>query len=424
MNELISIVHPRKPRHSNAGVLLLLVFLFAIFATPAPAADFISVEQMSAVYSAALGSLYQPADLNRLYDAHLVLEKYFSATTEAQRRDLTKQLEATKLSPDLLGRLSRLRLSWQPVASGVYYVNDRVGPYALKYFLGIPKSYRRDIAWPLVVKLPTANAFVDDPMPDGDQVARIYSGWIKDELIEHPDALVLMPLLNLKELYGPSYAGMNSVIQPILDAANRCNIDPARVYMIGHSMAAHGVWNLALHYPTYFAAIAPLAGSANADWQRLRLSNLRNVLPVVWADTDDPVIPFRESADIVSALRGLKIDVDYTQTSGVGHVPPPEVLTHVYRTLRNRGRDLYPKHVSIRSNRSDTIFNRVDWIQVDQELESGPDQSMRLQWGSGPITVNGNAFAVEAVIDHNVVQMVTSNVEMLRIYQRYLSAEF
>ena len=44
-----------------------------------------------------------------------------------------------------------------------------------------------------------------------------------------------MPLLNLDELYGPSYAGMNSVIQPLLHAAGRANVDPARVYLIGHA---------------------------------------------------------------------------------------------------------------------------------------------------------------------------------------------
>ena len=47
------------------------------------------------------------------------------------------------------------------------------------------------------------------------------------------------------------------------------------VYLIGHSMAAHAVWNIAIHYPTYFATINPLAGSADQSWQRIRLGDLR-----------------------------------------------------------------------------------------------------------------------------------------------------
>jgi len=412
MSRLISIIRGATPRHSYTWALLLLIQFSPLRA----AADTLSASQMSAMYAAELGTLYHPADLGRIYSAHLLLEQYFAPASQAQRRDIVKQLEATKLPAELLGRVSRLRLSWENIAPGVYYINDRSGPYAVKYFLGIPKTYHRDISWPLVVKLPASNSFLDDPMPNGDDVAQMYSDWIKDELANHPDALVLMPLLNLKELYGPSYLGMNSVIQPILDAANRCNVDPARVYMIGHSMAAHAVWNIALHYPTYFAAINSLAGAANADWQRLRLSNLRNVLPVIWADTADQVIPAHESSDIVTILRKQKIDVDYTQTDGVGHIPPPEVLKKNYLTLRTRRRDLYPAHVSIRSDRPDTVFNRVDWIQVYQELDSGPDQSLRLQWGTGSILLNQNAYAVEAVLDHNTVTMATQNVGIMRLF--------
>ena len=97
-----------------------------------------------------------------------------------------------------------------------------------------------------------------------------------------------MPLLNLDELYGPSYAGTNSVIQPMLHAAGQANIDPARVYLVGHALSAIAAWNLALNYPTYFAGFESLAGGAGNDWQRLRLTNLHNVLPVRIAE----LLPF------------------------------------------------------------------------------------------------------------------------------------
>jgi hypothetical protein len=114
-------------------------------------------------------------------------------------------------------------------------------------------------------------------------------------LTAHPDAIVIMPLLNLDELYGPGPVGMNLVMQPIFDAASRANIDPARVYLIGHSMAAHAVWNLAIHYPTYFAAINPFAGSAKDGWQRYRLGNLANILCIVWHDASDEIVRVSES---------------------------------------------------------------------------------------------------------------------------------
>src|SRR5204863_2157285 len=142
--------------------------------------------------------------------------------------------------------------------------------------------------------------------------------------------------LNLDELYGPSQAGMDTVIQPMLHACGLANVDVTRVSLIGHSMAAHAVWNLGLHYPTYFAAINPMAGAASGDWQRLRLPNLRNVLPVVWADADDTVLKPSNSRDIVNALRRLKIDVRYTETKNLGHSPPDMIVEQLYADVRNR----------------------------------------------------------------------------------------
>jgi hypothetical protein len=407
---------PVRLRTSIFSILLIAVTAATGRAGGARGADFIPASQMVTLYAAALGPLYQPQYLDRIYGAHLLLEQYFAATTEARRHEVVKELQATNVPIEVIGRIARLRLSWQNLAPGVYYINEKSGPFTLRYFLGVPPHYRRDIAWPLVVKLPTANAFVTDPPPDADEVVQIYTAWIDEELADHPDAVVLMPLLNLKELYGPSYAGMNSVYRPILDAANRCNIDPARVYMVGHSMAAHAVWNIALHYPTYFAAINPLAGAANADWQRLRLLNLRNIFPIVWADTADTVVPSTESAQIVSVLRRKKIDVDYTQTDGVGHIPPPEIVNTDYLKMRARVRPLYPPHISMQSNRPDSIFNRIEWVQVYQELDAGADQTLQLQWGTGRLTFSDNPFTMDAVLDHNTLELTTDNVATARVY--------
>jgi hypothetical protein len=396
------------------ALTILGIFLGATAAS-APAAD-LTAEQVEPAYSAELGPLYQSSELQQLYDTNRLIDHYFSATTSSQRAEVVQQLAAGKLDPAVIGRLTRIRLDWPDLAPGVYYLNEQVGPYTVKYFLGLPKNYHRTVAWPLVVKLPGINAFLTDPMPDADTVVRIYSNWIKEELAAHPDAIVLMPLLNLKELYGPSFLGMNTVFQPLLDAAGRVNIDPARVYIFGHSMAAHAAWNLALHYGTYLAAFCALAGGADADWQRLRLMNLRNVLPVVWADTDDQIVPYTQSSEIVSALRKLKIDVDYTQTTGVGHVPTPEIAEAAYQKMRARVRDLYPAHVSMQSDRPEPIFNRMDWIQAYQELEPGADKQVRLQLGTGPIHLFGNSYTLDATLDHNTVKMQTTNLESMRLY--------
>jgi pimeloyl-ACP methyl ester carboxylesterase len=383
----------------------------------APALESIPRQTLETMYRRELGELYNPAQADSFYDTHQLIEKYFAAPAAADRKALVKEIDAIGLDPNIVGRLTRLHMDWQALEPGVYYINDKIGPNEVHYFLGVPKNYDRTQPWPLVIKLPNAGELVTKPMPDADEVVKIYDGWMNDELTHHPDALALMPLVNIDEGYGPSYPGMNSVIQAMQHAATRVNVDPTRVYMVGHSMSAHAVWNLALHYPTYFAAINPLAGLASADWQRLRAMNLRNVLAVVWHDADDQLIKVTRARDLVKVLQSYKCDVDYEETKNVGHVPSQAILDEEYAKMRARTRELYPRAVALRSNRPDAMFNRNDWVQVYQMLRPGDDRKLFFRHGSGSMTVSQNTYALEAFLTGPTKMDVKSdNVESMRFY--------
>lgn len=383
---------------------------------PALSEETIPRETLVEMYQTELGKRFRAEDADKLYQAHELLEQFFVATTKGERTTLVKAIEGVGLDAGLVGRICRIRMHWPALEGGAYYVNERHGPFDVRYFLGVPKGYDRTKSWPLVVKLPPADPFLGQPPPDADQVVKIYNDWIADELARHPDALVLMPLLNLDELYGPSYAGMNGVIQPMLHAAGRVNVDPARVYLMGHSMGGHATWNLGLHYTTYFSAIAPLAGGASQDWQRLRLINLGNVLPVVWHDANDLVIKPESSRALVKVLRGLKVDVDYVESKDLGHAPPEKIVEERYQKMRTRVRKLYPGNVTIQSNRPDTMFNRNDWVQIWQESKPGDDRRLIFHRGTGRMTVHQYSAKIEARQETNTINLTIDNVDSMRLY--------
>ncbi|MGH7175918.1 MAG: alpha/beta hydrolase-fold protein [Tepidisphaeraceae bacterium] len=371
--------------------------------------------ELTGLYQKELGARYSPAISDKLFESHLLMEQYFA--NPSQRKRAIAAIEKIGLDPNILGRIARIRLGWPKLEGGIYYINERYGPHEVLYFLGLPSGYERTRSCPLVIKLPTADAFVTDPRPTADEVTKIYTGWMTEELKRHPDAIVLMPLLNLDELWGPSYAGMNYVFAPMQHAADRVNIDPARVYLIGHSMSAHAAWNLALHYPTYFAAFNALAGAASADWQRVRLMDLRNVLPVVWHDADDKVIKVESSRSLVKILRLKKCEVDYEETRGVGHVPDDSILERAYQKLRARARELYPRHVSQQSVRPDTLFNRNDWLQIWQPIKPGKERRLLFRGGYGFMIVYDNTFMADATLSAgNRIDATTDNVASLRFY--------
>ena len=373
-----------------------------------------TLEQM---YKREIGEDYDAGRAAKLYDAHVLVEKYFSTPQAVERMKVVAEIEKLGVDPNLVGRVARIRMHWPQLETGVYYVNERVGPHAVMYFIGVPKGYDRTRAWPLVIKLPGQHAFTTDPAPNADQVVALYKTWIGQEIEKHPDAVVLMPLLDLDELWGPSHKGVNNVIQPMHHVAGRVNVDPSRVYLVGHGMAAHATWNIALHYPTYFAAINPMAGGASAPWQRVRVANLRNVLPVVWHDADDKLIRVEASRGMVKALQNLKFEVDYEETEKIGHAPSEEVAERLYGKMRARQRRLYPPEVVQSSNRPEALFNRNDWIQVYQQITPGQEKKTFLRHGSGTITLQQNSYAVSAAVTGpNRIEARTQNLESMRIY--------
>jgi hypothetical protein len=403
----------RVPR-SLIVCLYLLIAPIALADAP-PTLSPISPIEIARMDARELGPLYRPEDAEKYQAAHELIEKFFAEPEF--RRQTTAALEASGIEPNILGRLVRLRLKWAALPAGVYYVNERVGTTDAVYFLGIPKGYDRAIPWPLVIKLPTAAAFLTTPLPTADQVTQIYTNWMIDELAHHPDAIVLMPLLNLTDLYGPTTDGMNRVTVPLQHAMGIANIDPARVYLVGHAMSSFAVWNLALHEPTYFAAFDAFAGPVTGDWQRLRLMDLRDVLPVVWQDTDDDVVRINSARSIVDALRRLKCDVVYEETEHVGHNPPADIINRLYDTMRQRVRELYPKRVSLQSDRIEAIFNRSDWVRIDQPHGPGKERRLLIPKSNGKLTLYSNSFKVDATFaSPSRINVVTDNVDSFRIY--------
>jgi acetyl esterase/lipase len=60
------------------------------------------------------------------------------------------------------------------------------------------------------------------------------------------------------------FAGEVDVLRVIAEMLAFCSVDADRVYLTGVSMGGAGVWQIAMHYPHIFAAVAPI--SPQCDW--------------------------------------------------------------------------------------------------------------------------------------------------------------
>jgi polyhydroxybutyrate depolymerase len=99
------------------------------------------------------------------------------------------------------------------------------------------------------------------------------------------------------------------------------NIDPKRIYLMGHSMGGGGTWHLGMKYPELWAALAPVAPSIAREPDGL--SAIRN-MPVILVQGDqDPLV--RSSRVWAAKMKELGMNYEYIEVPGGDHM---SVISH------------------------------------------------------------------------------------------------
>ena len=138
--------------------------------------------------------------------------------------------------------------------------------------------------------------------------------------------------------------GRKDALEVLTDATARLNVDPARVYLTGHSMGGHGTWHLGVTYPDRFAAIGPSAGWTSfysygggrrdaeptpmqamlaraalpSDTLRLKRNYLQHGVYILHGDADKTV-GVAQARTMKKALAELGQNVGYHEQPGAGH---------------------------------------------------------------------------------------------------------
>ncbi|MAG36213.1 MAG: hypothetical protein CL878_08210 [Dehalococcoidia bacterium] len=148
-----------------------------------------------------------------------------------------------------------LRLSYRSDIDGT----DQ--PYALY----VPTGYDGSRSWPLVINLHGTSAGVSP-----DFVGQTSEHYTADEnaaplwAAEQHGALLVTPFgRGITEFRG---IGENDVFCVVAEVQQRYRVDQERISVTGLSMGGTGSSELALHYPDYFAAAAPIGAAYSFPW--------------------------------------------------------------------------------------------------------------------------------------------------------------
>ena len=199
-----------------------------------------------------------------------------------------------------------------------------------RYVVYVPREFRPDRQWPVLLFLHGAGERGDDGLHQTQVGLGPAIRWNPDRF----PMIVVMPQVPAEQrwLDEPADVAMAALDQSIVEF----NGDRKRTYLTGISMGGYGVWHLALAHPDRFAAIVPVCGGilpqktttsvrqsplnlAAADPYAFTAEKLRAIPVWIFHGADDATVPVTESRRMLEALRAIHADVRYTEYPGVGH---------------------------------------------------------------------------------------------------------
>jgi len=198
----------------------------------------------------------------------------------------------------------------------------------MKYTLYVSSKVKPDVPAPLIVALHglggDSNFIVRGKLVDlAEEGGYIVvgpmgynpSGWYGSPLIVFGNQQPARP--NLTEL---SELDVMTVLQM---ARSQFNVDPNRVYMVGHSMGGAGTIYLGQKHADYFAAIAAIAPAAfmmQPDQKAVLAPIQAAHLPLMITQGDkDPVVPAVNTRTWAAAMDELGMEHEYVEMPGRDH---------------------------------------------------------------------------------------------------------
>lgn len=90
----------------------------------------------------------------------------------------------------------------------------------------------------------------------------------------------------------------------IKQVASRYRVDEKKVYLTGLSMGGAATWDLAMAYPDYFAAIAPVCGPVNRNYPA-KATELKDLPVMAFHGAMDDVVPVWGAAAMIKRLQDI-----------------------------------------------------------------------------------------------------------------------
>lgn len=177
----------------------------------------------------------------------------------------------------------------------------------------LPNGYDPRRRHPLVVSLHGSGERGDDNVRQLKNGLRAF----EEPFLRGFSPIVVAPQAPREQTFGGSWYGGPSALQSVVvdivkDLAQKNSVDEDRVYGVGFSMGAIGLWDILVRHPGLFAAGVVIAGDVDVD-AAVALQGFP-----LWAvhGSDDTLVPPTNTRTMATKLRE---PFRYTEIAGAGH---------------------------------------------------------------------------------------------------------
>jgi len=211
-------------------------------------------------------------------------------------------------APRAKGTTGPRHVRHQAVPTGFLNKTMVIDGHPRHYVLYVPREYKPDQRWPLIVFLHGMGERGSDGLAQSEV-------GIGRGIRLHPDrfpCLVVMPQCPDKTTWLKAVKDIDTCLH---DTRKDYSVDDDRVYLTGLSMGAYAAWQYGAEKVKTFAGIMPICGGGKVkDAEKLAR------VPI-WAfhGADDPTVAPKKSQEMVEAVKKAGGDVRYTEYAGTGH---------------------------------------------------------------------------------------------------------
>jgi len=219
-----------------------------------------------AVSGWVLGSTNAVRELDtamRLWNARFLIRQYLRTDSPREREELLATLQQmedvgvaqiAKMIPQLPPPLESPSIQGGTAVS--FEFTPAVGEPPIRYAALPPTEYRSSRSYPLIVTL----------RPEGRTIEEALQWWggtsAEPGHSQRNGYVVIAPEYAPAEQRKYDYGTQahRVVLQALLDARKRFNIDSDRIYLSGHGMGADAAFDIGFSHPDYFAGVIPISG--------------------------------------------------------------------------------------------------------------------------------------------------------------------